>query len=50
MESVVELAFRSGRTAEIDILIEAMERKLIPAIAAVNSFEKASTAPMGYSG
>jgi PAS domain S-box-containing protein len=46
--SAVELAFRNGRTAGIDILIEAMEQKLIPAIAAVNSLEKDSTAPMGY--
>jgi len=37
--SDVELAFRDGRTAGMSFLIEALERKLIPAIAAVNSLE-----------
>jgi HPt (histidine-containing phosphotransfer) domain-containing protein len=37
--SAVELAFRNGRTAGIGDLIEAMEQRLIPAIAAINSLE-----------
>jgi PAS domain S-box-containing protein len=37
--AVLELAFRNGRVAGMDILIQAMEQKLIPAIAAVNSLE-----------
>jgi len=37
--SFVELAFRRGQTAEVSLLIEAMEQKLIPAIAAINSME-----------
>jgi len=35
----VEQAFRNDRTAGVSLLIDAMERKLIPAIAAVNSLE-----------
>jgi PAS domain S-box-containing protein len=37
--SAVELAFRNGRAEGMDLLIEAMEQKLIPAISAVNSLE-----------
>jgi len=37
--SAVELAFRNGQTEGMNLLIEALDQKLIPAIAAVNSLE-----------
>jgi HPt (histidine-containing phosphotransfer) domain-containing protein len=37
--SVVEQAFRSGRTADLGTLIDALEKALAPALAAVNSLD-----------
>jgi len=43
--SAVEIAFRSGETADLDWLIENLERALAPAIAAANSLDRKPEAP-----